>query len=554
MLAVAAYVLALWERGLAMQLPSMAQVEALDRKMPRLSWSAVALLLVLAVAAFFRYHQLWIVPAEMTSDHAEKLLDVRDVLRGEHRIFFPRNTGREPLQFCLAAPIAQTLGLGFVALKLVTATVSLGTVPVVYFIGKEMAGTRYGLLAAFLLAVSGWDVAIGRVGLRFPFYPFFAALSFYFLLRALRRGDRNDYLLCGLVTGTGLYGYSPYRAMLLVIVAALVPRLSRAVREGREAAVEAATSAAALFGAVLVVFLPLARYMLEQPQSFWFRAVSRVVISDAPSQSGLVEVFLRNVFNGFMTFNLRGDTVWVNTIPGDPALDFLSGGLFVLGVAWMLHGAITGREPVARYLLLAFVVFMLPSVLSFRFPGENPSVVRTGANTFVAALLSAVPVYLVGRRILEAAPTSGGRAIVAGAVIALLVATAQVNYSRYFVDYAVQYRQAARNSSEIAAVISGFASSVGSRERSYIVSWPHWVDTRNVALNMGAPDWNNVLTNADEIERHTPGEGNKLYIMHKADAEAARRLGRRFAEGQLRAQPSAVPGQEFLVFFVPGRE
>lgn len=199
-------------------------------------------------------------------------------------------------------------------------------------------------------------------------------------------------------------------------------------------------------------------------------------------------------------------------------------------------------------------LWIVPAEMTSDLSGENPSVVRTGANTFVAALLSAVPVYLVGRRILEAAPTSGGRAIVAGAVIALLVATAQVNYSRYFVDYAVQYRQAARNSSEIAAVISGFASSVGSRERSYIVSWPHWVDTRNVALNMGAPDWNNVLMNADEIERHTPGEGNKLYIMHKADAEAARRLGRRFAEGQLRAQPSAVPGQEFLVFFVPGRE
>ena len=52
---------------------------------------------------FFRVYRLAEVPAEMTSDHAEKLIDVQDILDGQRPIFLPRNTGREAVQFYLTA-------------------------------------------------------------------------------------------------------------------------------------------------------------------------------------------------------------------------------------------------------------------------------------------------------------------------------------------------------------------------------------------------------------------------------------------------------------------
>ncbi|MGH2621220.1 MAG: hypothetical protein ACRDHG_11720, partial [Anaerolineales bacterium] len=69
------------------------------------SWR-LALLLVFAFAAYFRLYKLNDVPSEMWSDHAEKLLDVVDINDGQYSIFFPRNTGREPLQFYLSAAMA----------------------------------------------------------------------------------------------------------------------------------------------------------------------------------------------------------------------------------------------------------------------------------------------------------------------------------------------------------------------------------------------------------------------------------------------------------------
>jgi hypothetical protein len=58
-----------------------------------------ALLLVLAGGAFLYFHRLAQTPGEPTSDHAETLLDLTDVLSGERPIFFIRNTGREPWKF-----------------------------------------------------------------------------------------------------------------------------------------------------------------------------------------------------------------------------------------------------------------------------------------------------------------------------------------------------------------------------------------------------------------------------------------------------------------------
>ncbi len=72
-------------------------------------WNMLVLA-ALALVTFFHFYRLGDIPPEMISDHAEKLLDVVDVLDGQFRIFFPRNTGREPIYIYLSAAIAKYLG------------------------------------------------------------------------------------------------------------------------------------------------------------------------------------------------------------------------------------------------------------------------------------------------------------------------------------------------------------------------------------------------------------------------------------------------------------
>ncbi|MFW6183222.1 MAG: hypothetical protein ACOC8X_05435, partial [Chloroflexota bacterium] len=108
----------------------------LDRRM------VLLLLAITLLGAFFRLYRLDSVPLEMTSDHAEKLLDVYDVLNGHRPVFFPRNTGREAFQFYLTAGLIRftPLELGHLALKVGTAIFGIITVPFTYLLGRELYG------------------------------------------------------------------------------------------------------------------------------------------------------------------------------------------------------------------------------------------------------------------------------------------------------------------------------------------------------------------------------------------------------------------------------
>jgi hypothetical protein len=227
-----------------------------------------------AVVIFFRVYRLQHVPPEMVSDQAEKLLDVWDVLNGQYSIFFPRNTGREGFQMYLTAAIIKLFGTGisFMSLKIGTVLCGLLTLPFIYGIGKEVGGRRAALFAMLLAGVAYWPNVISRVGLRFTLYAFFTAPTLYFLLRGLRTRSRNDFLLAGLFLGLGLHGYSPFRIVPFVVVMAVLLYVLHAQSKGVRR--QAFWWLAALALVSLVVFLPLLRYLLQDPQLFLYRTMT----------------------------------------------------------------------------------------------------------------------------------------------------------------------------------------------------------------------------------------------------------------------------------------
>ena len=211
--ALAAFVIAFWLPG---------QRKQGRRFHIRRGW-LLLLLAALGLVVFFRMYQFSAVPSQMVSDQAEKLFDVADILNGQWSIFFPRNTGREAFQFYLTAAIAKWLdtGISFTSLKIGTVLAGLLTLPFIYLLGKELGNRQIGLLAMVFAGIAYWPNIISRFGLRFPFYPFFAAPTLYYLIRGLRTRNRNDFILTGLWLGVGLHGYTPFRIMPFVVVAAI---------------------------------------------------------------------------------------------------------------------------------------------------------------------------------------------------------------------------------------------------------------------------------------------------------------------------------------------
>lgn len=522
----------------------------------------VLLALIVSLAVLLRVHRLVEVPVEMTSDHAEKLLDVYDVLNGARPIFFERNTGREAFQFYLTAALIQwtPLQLGHLALKVGTALFGILTVPLTYLLGKELYGRSTGLLAAFFLAISHWHVTISRVGLRFPFTAAFAAPALYFLLRALRRNRRNEWLAAGAFLGIGLHTYTAMRIVPLLFVLLILMRLGRdlaVMMRKRDAQVRVTTASlptlttifwvnAARGGAMaLLLFLPLLRYMADNPTGFWYRAASRA--QAAMPVADLWRTFWQNMVDALLMFNYRGDVVPINTVPEAAVLGPVMGGLFVLGMAYLMWRLIVRRELTAAYVLVSFVAFLLPSVLSLAFPGENPSVVRTGGAAPFVMIVAALPLVLF----VEHVWTARRQRFLAPLILTVILGSAILfNYGWYFREYDTNIRRSLWNATELGEVLRQFEESGGKLQNAYHVAYPHWVDTRNIAINAGDIRWNNAITDLELISFQAELPGRKLYLVHPEHEGALKVLRDNYPDGKERLQPTERPGKQFIVFEV----
>ncbi len=509
-----------------------------------------ALVGITALGVFFYMYRLDAVPAEMTSDHAEKILDTYDILHGKFSIFFERNTGREPLQFYLNALVV-ALGLApldMLALKIVGATAGVLTIPAVFLLAREWFDDEVGLYAAFLFAVSIFPVAIARIGLRYPLSPLFVAWTCFFLVRALRTRSRNAFLLAGLMLGLGLNGYSPFRVVVLLVLVwlglwlildqdgdcAQLPRL--------------AVNVGLLFAAAFLVFVPLFRYLAEHPERFAYRMATRLTSLEEPVPGDPLTIFLDNNVRAAGMFNVRGDVVWVNAIPNVPVVDWILGALFLLGVAYGVYRLVRFRESPFFLLLTALLILLLPSTLSLAFPEENPSVVRAGGVAPMIMILAALPLALWRRQFARANSPNLGL-FAAGAVMFGMVL---LNYNLYFVRYDEQYRRAAWNSTEIAQTLRQFALAEQDWTHIYIVSAPHWVDHRAVGIHLGIYDFDDHLVeSADQLRKQAQDPAPKLYALKNQDREDLDLLKSLYPNGAVIPMPSQTPGRDYVVFIAP---
>ncbi len=517
----------------------------------RVSNRALLLIAIILVGIFFYYHNLDGVPAEMTSDHAEKILDVNDIVnRGLRPIFFERNTGREPLEFYLIAFLVEAgkHPIDHLALKLVTATMGVLVIPGVFFFARELFEEEVAFSAAALVAISKWPVTIARMGLRFPFTAFFVAPLVFFLLRALKRQSRNDFLMAGLFLGVGLYGYNAFRVAALLVVAFLVMWYVFGRRFERAELSRTATNVVLMFALAFVIFIPLFRYSVDKPEQFWYRALTRVSDVEQPIEGNAIKVLAGNVMNAALMFNWLGDEAWPNTIPGDPSLDYFSGGIFFLGAFYAVYRLIRYREWAYAFVMVGLLIMQLPSSLALAFPRENPSVVRAGGAIPFVFILVALPLVWIARALRE----SSGRVMAAIVVVLLLGFIARTNYLRYFRDFDQSYRQSSWNTTEIASAIRGFTDSVGDMDHVYIMLWPHWIDTRNVAINTGRIGWDQTIPSTNDVEWMPGDPANKLFILNPNDQTNLARLQEIFPNAQMRVYHSRTPTRDFVMVYVPG--
>ncbi len=512
-------------------------------------WTLIVLA-VTCVILFFNFYRLESVPPEMVSDHAETLLDVNDVLHGARPVYFPRNTGREFIHYYLTAAYLAlfNLDVSFLNLKAVAVFANLATLVFIYLLGKELGNKWVGLGAAFFAGIAYWPLLFTRLALRIPLYPLFVAPVMYFMIRGLRRQNINDILLTGLFLGLGLHGYTPFRIVpLFVVLGILIYILHRPARSRRLQAIFALVLIAFIS---LVVFIPLLRYWLGNPELFAYRAFSRLTGMEVGFQNSPIVIFFQNFWKASIMFFWDNGVIWAHSVPNRPALEVVSGALYFLGIAGLLIRYIRKRNWMDLFLLVSIPLLLMPSILSLAYPGENPSLNRTAG--------AVVPVFVVIAMAFESTVRSvwvrlqgrAGKLVLLVGVAFMLVWSGSNNYDLVFNQYYNIYLSSSWNTSEIGELAKLFIDTQGSPETTYLVGYPYWVDSRLVAINAGYPGLDFAIF-TDQIPDTFDDPRAKMFFLNVNDEEDIALLQELYPLGTLSRYTSSSQSKDFMIFSVP---
>ena len=558
LLAIAFFVYALW-------LPyRRVRRERSAEERRRVVVLSLLLFYVAALVIFFRVYQVNTVPPEPFSDHAEKILDVYDVSQGQTHIFFPRNTGREAIQMYWTLLMSWIFGTGlsFLSLKIGTVIFGLLTLPYMYLLGKEIGGVRVGVFTLFFTGIGYWPNVISRVGLRFPLYPLFVAPTLYYMIRGLRTRNRNDFILSGLFLGLGLHGYSPIRMLPVVVVIAMVLYFLHARSKGLQ---RDTTLWLVILGlASLVVFLPLLRYWVDNPDIFSYRALSRLGTVDQPLPGPALQIFFSNLWNGMRMFNFDDGDIWVHSVTHRPALGVVSGALFLIGVVLLLVRYLRNRHWLDLFLLLSIPLLAMPSILSLAYPAENPALNRAGGAYVTVFVIVGLALDSIVSSALNVVDAGTGRGklrtgFVWGLVVVMMLWSGVQNYDLVFRQYYEAFRAGSWNSSEMGAVIKQFEKTYGTTDTVWIVPFPYWVDTRLPGVWAGIPNRDFAMWR-DNLPGTVQLLGPKLFLVkanpqyaEANDQETLDVLWQLYPQGKLELYNSAVNGHDFWMFSVPAQ-
>ncbi len=353
--------------------------------------SGTELLLLLGVtgiAFVLRFAALQELPAGLWFDTAENGNQALRILRDPsyRPVFIAEATQLPALFIYFDAASIRWFGAEAFAVRAPAALLGTATIPVIWWLGRQLGGPVLGILAAFGLATSRWHIDFSRLAISSIVTPLALALALAAALAALHAEGRLARIalavLCGAAISLGLWSYPAS----ILIVPGLVGAVAWWVARGwhqhqwrvrmRTAAIVLAVAAVTC----VVTLGPLIQEAIEAPNTVLQRSQAVAISGDDPG----AQVF-QSTLQHAMMFTVRGDRNGRHNTPGRPELGwfapfFLAG----LGAAlWRFGSGISLAIPGALLLLLTGILTV---------PFEAPQSHRAIMAVVPATLLAAVPI------------------------------------------------------------------------------------------------------------------------------------------------------------------
>ena len=304
--------------------------------MPRKS--LIILLLILAIAAFFRLWQLDSIPPGLYPDVAMNGNDALQSLKtGHFKLFYPANNGSEGLMMWLIALSFLDFGVSVWSIKIVAAVIGILTVLGLYLLAKELfskinekSSEPIALLSSFFLAASFWHTNFSRIGFRAILLPFILVFSFYFLFKGLHNKKFCNFITAGIIFGLGFYTYTSFRLAPLILFFILIPYWFIYKKESLQKKYLFLVACFLLL--VFIIALPLGLYFLAHRGDFISRAAPISIFAAASP----IKELIKSLALHLGMFNIYGDPNWRHNFAGSPMLPRSLGLLFLIGLVYSI--------------------------------------------------------------------------------------------------------------------------------------------------------------------------------------------------------------------------
>jgi len=392
---------------------TLARRASVRNKKPKIFWPA--LIAILLIAFFLRFYRLADHPLGIFFDPAINGLDaIRLIQRGGPVIFFPTNGGREALFMYLLIPFLKLFGTTPFSLRALTAAISLLNVAFLFaflyqtpqFIQNSQIDNSkfrtqnsepriwFAILASLALAASYWHIAISRLGQRPVLVPMLSVPLFWFFLNGWRTGRRRWFIIAGLLMGLEGHTYSAARLLPLILILALLPEFFP-VRSNWPYLKPRLANLGLFILAALVVYSPLAWYLLNHPAQFSARAFSVMVWSYLDTPNEIAAELGRNLLRVASFFCCAGSPNPIFGLPGYPGsplllLPFLLIGLWAALKYW--------RNLFFRLVALWWLIGLLPSIIAIEAPHPLRMIVAVAPTAILIALGLLVTIHRLQRQ------------------------------------------------------------------------------------------------------------------------------------------------------------
>jgi len=319
------------------------------------------LLLILAIASFFRLWQLDKIPPGLYPDVAMNGTNAFDALKThDFKVFYTDNNGREGFFINLDALAFVVFGVSIWSLRIVSVFIGILTVLGLYLLTKELFKNRnLALLSSFLLATSFWHTHFSRLGFRAIMVPFVLVFCFYFLFKGFNTKKIYNFILAGVFFGLGFHTYISFRLAVLAVGVVFLCWLIIYLKNKQFKQFFAFAVLFFLF--TFLVALPIGIYFFKNPQDFIGRATGVSVFNTTSP----IKAFAKSLILHLGMFNILGDGNWRHNYSSSPMLPWPLGILFLIGIFKSVYNILKKKDVVLYLFLFSwFGAMLLPGILT----------------------------------------------------------------------------------------------------------------------------------------------------------------------------------------------